>query len=324
MRKRTPYNPKKKQTEDAKTLRSIKTALPLVITLVLFAVLYVLVLKPDIPANKIKSSVIHSAELIETGSYRYDGSFGDDNRGIAAEYTGQKARSGDSEFRLRLKNDDDQFTSFETLHIGQNSYLRVSGVQNLATILGGITGAKVPDAPTLAVLSSAQDKWIEVNQSVLASIPCADYLPELEPILAGTNEDNYPYTLVNGPYRPKDDSEDKLYDMKFNESAPLLPGKFVDLGGCVEKNYAVQDDYRLRESGKVDQDSTAIVMKADPLSNTVKYISMKSVGQYFVMNIRDYGKDVSLSAPSNAISVGDFFNQLPQDQRERIAKYIVQ
>ena len=323
MTKRNPTKTKPNQQPSAlaKRTATFRTAIPLLLTLVLLAVIYVFVLLPDSPSNSLKGAILNSFDPEKQTSYRYDGSFGDTNRGIEGEYGGQKASNGDSEFRVRLKNEE-IYTSLETINIGDTSYLRIEGVENLNTILAKITGVKKPSDEATGLLLAIQSKWIELTPATKVALEsqtsCINYLPGFgnTPSAPKLTADNYPFELKSGPSKTKDDSEDRTYEaVLIQDRAASGPEEAItSLVNCLESSFG-EDDYRLRDSGKVDEQSMRFVFTVDPLSNTVTRMVVKQVGQYFQLVMRDYNKDVTITAPDSPENIRQVYLGLSPAQQ---------
>jgi hypothetical protein len=326
MTKRNPQ--KSKQTKEAaeqkKRTAAFKTAVPLVLTLLLLGAVYLFVLLPESPANALKGAILNSLDSEKQKSFRYDGSFGDTNRGIAGEYAGQKASNGDSEFRVRLK-DDEKNTSIEIKSVEDTNYVRIEGVENLNTTLSKITGVVELNDQTVELLTALQGKWIELSPAserlVQAAVPCMDKLPGFreQSTAPQMNSDNYPFVLTAGPYSNNDDSEDDVYEAKLSPDRTLTAPEdgLTDLANCLESSYG-ENDFRLRDSTKSDEQSMNFVFTVDPLSNTVKKVVVKQVGQYFQLVIRDYNKDITISPPEDAQSVLQVYRSLLPEQQSLI------
>jgi len=323
MAKRNPpkSQSKKKSTELSKRAAAFRTAVPLVLTLLLLGLVYMFVLFPDSPSNSLKNAILNSFDAEKQKSFRYDGTFGDTNRGYEGEYSGQKAQNGNSEFRVRLKNES-LYTSLETMNIGKSSYIRVDGVQNLNGILAKITGVKQPTDMTYSLLQTAQSKWIEVTPSsktVLQTlVPCTDKLPGFGGQVEAPKMDksSYPFVLKGGPSKTKDDSEDRTYEATLAtdrvETSQEL--SITSIVNCLEAEFG-KDDPRLRESGKVDEQSMRFTFTVDPLSDTVKRMVVKQVGQYFQLVMRDYNKDVTINKPDTVTNLPQLYLSLSPEQQ---------
>ena len=125
--------------------------------------------------------------------------------------------------------------------------------------------------------------------------------------------ENYPFTLTAGPY---DDGDNKVYDGTIVHDKFLTgpEANVINLTNCLENNYA-SDDFRLRGSSKADLSSLRFNFTVDPLSNTVKKMIVKQVGQKLEFNIYDYNKDVSVTRPEGSVTVSELIQTLPADQQ---------
>jgi hypothetical protein len=321
MAKRNPAKTRKDTIERNKRFAAFRTAVPLVLTLLLLGLVYVFVLLPDSPSNSLKNAILNSFDADKQKSYRYDGSFGDTNRGYEGEYSGQKANNGNTEFRVRLKNES-LYTSLETMNIGENSYVRIDGVQNLNAILAKITGVKQPTDMAYSLLQTVQGKWIEVTptsrSTVQSLVPCMDVLPGFggRPEAPKMDESNYPFVLKSGPSKTKDDSEDRTYEATLlTERVATAPEVAItSIVNCLESEFGAEDP-RLRDSGKVDEQSMRFTFTVDPLSNTVNRMVVKQVGQYFQLVMRDYNKDVTINKPETTAGLAQVYLSLSPDQQ---------
>ena len=323
MAKRNP--PKKKTSTHSeayrKKLAAVKTAVPLLLTMILLGVVYVFVLFPESPAALLKRSVLNSLDSDKQQSYRYDGTFGDTNRGIRGEYAGQKSSTGYTQFEIKLRNDT-LSTGIETINLQDKSYVRIDGMENLNTILAGITGVKEPSSDVTSLLMSLQGKWIELNPEarnlMLGGVSCLNQLPGIGQgaVVNPMTDENYPIEIVLGPYTNKDDTVDKVYDIKLKDNAEASgpPLEFANLVNCLEAEYG-EDDFRLRDSTQADVLSAKTTITIDPISNTVRKLVVKQVGQYFQLLMRDYNKDVSISAPEGAQTLVQVYMSLTPEQQ---------
>jgi hypothetical protein len=330
MTKRTPYTQSKKKpsAERLKRIAAIKTAIPLLLTLGLLALVYVFVLIPEEPSNVLKRAVINSTDSTKYKSLRYDGTFGDTNRGLEGEYAGQKASSGDAEFRVRLTKDK-QYTSIETTSIGSDTYVRLSGVENAKSIIGGITGVKVPDDTAIGAMSEIQNKWIRLDSQGMTAlsqlIPCTDKFPGISQTASrGITDENYPLVYIAGPILPKDDTEDEIYEAKLSTNQ-RTQGSFeqelTTMIECLEANYG-KDDFRLREATPTDVETAKVTVLVDPLSSTVKRLTIKQVGMYYLLNLRDYNKDIEVVAPEGSVDLGTLYSSLSDSSKAFITSQI--
>lgn len=304
MKTRLSATEKKKFIQRQKKLAAIKTAVPLVLTLLLFVVLYILVLRPEEPQNILKRAIINSSDSSKYKSVRYNGSFGDTDRGLRAEYSGQVSSNGDKEFRFRL-NQDEVSSTVEVLEVGSKKFIKLSGTENLKSITSKITGAKVPDDELVAVLGEVQNTWIIIDDTSLSlvsdKLACINELPVIsENKTIKLDDTSYPFIYKSGPVSPKDDSGDQIYEVDINPQASTggLADPVLGFVSCMELNYA-SDDFRLREVGQADVNSAKITVQINPISSTVTNMTYKQVGAYFKINFKDYNKDISLTEPSD-------------------------
>ncbi len=318
MTKRSPKKESKQRPSEAnKRLQALKTALPLVVTLLLLGVVYLMVLLPDSPEMQLKSAILNSVDSDKQKSFRYDGTYVDTNRTVDLEFSGQVSSSDSEVFRSKYKYQDKSF-SLEAIRYQSDSYYRIEGVNNYDQTVGRITGANKLTDQQYGVLTAIQSKWIRVpieQASMFSSaLACVDNLPiNWDSKLVELSPENYPFSLTAGPY---DDGDNKVYEAKIVHDKFLTgpEANIINLTNCLENQYA-SDDSRLRGSSKADLSSLRFNFTVDPLSNTVKKMIVKQVGQKMEFNIHDYNKDVSLSAPEGSITVSELIQTLPPDQQ---------
>jgi len=313
-----------KERARLKKLNVFKTAVPLVLTVLLLAVVYVLVLLPDKPELVLKRSLYNSLDQSKQKSWRYDGSFGDKDNGFSAEYSGQKAQNGDNEFFLKLMAKD-LSTSYHITRKGNDSYYLVSGATNLSTILSTIPGAKLPDQTMTAVLASINDTWIKVpntsDELVQKLVPCSAtplLLPNASQ-LTDVTDAKLPLQITGGPYSANNGTQSRVFEVGLKKGRAVTDyevgiGNFISCLDGLRNN-----DFRLRKVSSQDVDIFKVSITVDPLSNTVSHVVYKAFGQYFQLNLRDYNKDVTVNAPDTSITLDDTFTGLNDQLKQELS-----
>lgn len=312
-----------KERERLKKLNVFKTAVPLVLTVLLLAVVYVMVLLPDSPEVVLKRALSNSLNQTKQKSWRYDGSFGDKDSGFAAEYSGQKSNTGDSEFYIKFSAKD-QTASYHIIQKGTDRYYLVSGASNISTILATIPGAQVPDKATLDILNSANNSWIKVTASDATSIqnlmPCsADpiSLPTKEQLFRLTGAD-LPLQITGGPYAATDGTQTRIFEvgLKKGRTTTSYETGVTNFINCLDG--LRKSDYRLRKVSSQDIDIFRVNITVDPLSNTISHVVYRAFSQYFQINVRDYNKDVTVNAPDGSLTASDFILKLDDQTRTEL------
>lgn len=324
MSARNPLHKQKSRltAKQKQNLAVIKTSIPLVITVLLLGLVYVFVLRPEEPARVVKRAIINSSDSSKYTSYRYSGTFGDDNRDVKGDYSGQVASSGNRELRIRLKNDKES-TSLELKNVEGATYARLTDVSSLPSLLDSVAGAPRPSSALLTLLGEVQDSWVRIDESSIASMKCtAELQTSLERTGGVITDANYPYEYVSGPTLPGDDTEDEIYQLKLKSATLTLPSGPELFLACLDREYGVQDD-RLRSSGSADIASTRVTVRVDPLSDTVLQITYKQVGMYQSLSFSDYNKDVTVLPPDSFVTIADLLPRLSEGSRDYLAQQLI-
>jgi hypothetical protein len=312
-----------KERERTKKLNVFKTAVPLVLTVLLLGVVYVLVLLPDSPEVVLKRALYNSLDQTKQKSWRYDGSFGDKDNGFSAEYSGQKSNTGDTEFFIKLAVKD-QTASYHIIQKGTDRYYLVSGTTNIPTILAAIPGAQPPDQATSDILNSANNSWIKVSESdtklIRNIMPCSANsisLPTTDQLtsLTGTN---LPLQITGGPYAASDGTQTRIFEvgLKKGRTTTAYETGITNLVNCLDGLRT--NDYRLRKVSSQDIDAFRVNITVDPLSNMITHVIYGAFSQYFQLSLRDFNKDVTVSAPESSISLSDFILKLDDQTRAEL------
>lgn len=320
---KTDHRLSKKERERLKKLQVIKTVIPLVLTLTLLAVVYVLVLVPDTPMVVLKRALFNSLDTTKQRSWRYDGSFGDKDTGLAAEYSGQKTRSDESEFYIKLSAKD-KTVSYHVIDTLTDSYYLVSGVESLADVLKTIPGSSSPDPETTNILSRINNTWVKVPRAqtndVERIIPCASaqaLLPSPDQLKQLTGSD-MPFEITGGPYSAKDGSQDRIFQLaiKRGHSVTDYESSMGTVLSCIS---ALQkQDFTLRPVNQKDIDVLRFDVSVNPLSNTLTHVVFKQFSQYFQLYLRDYNKDVTVTAPENSTTLSELIASSDAQTRQVI------
>ncbi|MCA9346980.1 hypothetical protein KC930_00155 [Candidatus Saccharibacteria bacterium] len=314
----------KAEREKAKKFDRFKTAVPLVLTLLLLGLVYFFVLKPDSPATIFKNAVYNSLENAGQKSWRYDGSFGDQDSDIAAEYNGQHAQNGDQDFNLTITSKQKTF-SYSFKRIGSDNYYRVGGIDAIPGIVENIPGLTSPDQATMSLLNSAEGKWLKLSQSqesaTKAIVPCTDIgldFPNSAQLKSLTND--MPIYISAGPFVPNDGSQTRIYEVaiKKDHKSSEYETNLISLVNCIGNLRG--DDYRLRNINQKDILAMRASITVDIPTTTVRKVVFKQYSQYFQFNIHDYNKDVNISAPDGSTRFSDFINSLDNESKLDLVK----
>lgn len=312
-----------KERARTKKLNVFKTAVPLVLTMLLLAAVYVFVLFPDSPEIVLKRALFNSLDQTKQKSWRYDGTFGDKDSGFSAEYSGQKSNTGDTEFFIKLSAKD-QTASYHVIQKGSDSYYLVSGTGNLSAILSTIPGAQLPDQTASDILGSANNIWIKVpsaeNQLIQKLMPCSTTevsLPTKDQLTDLTST-NLPTVITGGPYSADDGTQSRVFQigLKKGRTATSYENGITSFINCLDGLRG--DDYRLRKVSGQDLDTFRLNITVDPLSNTLSHVVYGAFSQYFQLTLRDYNKDVIVSAPDSSTLYSDFISSLNDQTRTEL------
>jgi hypothetical protein len=314
-----------KERERRNKVKVFKTAVPLVVTLLLLGLVYVFVLVPVRPSVVLSNALYNSLDQTKQKSWRYDGSFGDKDSGFAAEYSGQKSSNGDNEFFIKFSAKGNS-TSYHVLRKGTDSYYLVSGVEGLSEVLKTIPGAKSPDVQTTNILSHMTNVWIKVSGADKLKaeklLPCSGEslsLPAGNELKELTGK-SIPITITGGPYSTSDGSQSRVYEVgvKNIPNTTAYESKILSSISCIDSLRT--DDFRLRKVNTKDIDILRFNITVDPLSNTLTKINYAAFSQYFQVKLRDYNKDVTITAPDNSVKLGDFLSGLDEQTKQDISQ----
>lgn len=310
---------KKQSAEESKTNKALKTALPLVVTMLLLIVLYVLVLVPKKPENELKKAFFNTFDSTKQKSGRYDGTIGIEEGGIKIEFNGQKASNGDTSSSYKLTQKDNTIT-LENANVSNDSYIKFDGVGNIPTLIESIPGAKSLEPSAVVILDAVNGKWVSLNnkekQVVSGETKCVAELENLSfDTSNGDVENNFPFEITAGPFIADDGSVTQSYEVKLRKDRNVSSSeaKLTALVDCVDSLRG--DDYRLRRVGESDMDAIRLSLTVDPLSNTINHIIYKSFGNYFQLFLRDFNKDITVSAPENSVSMTEIISGLPTETK---------
>jgi hypothetical protein len=303
-----------------KRISRIKAILPLLITFILLASIYIFVLAPDRPDVVLRRVMFKSFDQSVQKSWRYDGSMGDKDQGLAIEFNGQKASNSDNEFFVKLEAKD-KTVSYHVIKKPQYSYYYVSGWSNLQTIIATVPGASMPDSSIMAVLAAADNAWVRVPAAQTAAVesflPCKGQAPQAPSMseLKSLTSDNMPIKIVGGPYVTTDGSQSHIYDVSLDESrkTTLFESGIVDYLNCLDT--ARKPDYRLRKVTKSEISEIKVSITIDRLSETFTKLVIKQYGQYLQVGMHDYNKDVVVREPADYIESSDLVNRLDDDTK---------
>jgi len=319
---RKPASQDKKSVEQKKSIQVFKTAVPLLITTALLALVYLFVLTPAKPINVLKSALTNTFDAEKQKSLRYDGSFGDENNDLQAEFNGQKGANGDKSFALKITHKETSSASFGSGNVSETSYIRVEGVDKIPVILAAIPGAKPLDPEIQNALSSVDGKWISLSveeQTVLSSsLPCSKEVEQLFGDYTLNEQEEFPFDIVAGPYSDGDGSVSETYEVELRVGRKVTDTEQSITGALNCLDSLRGDDYRLREVNQSDIDAFRLKISVDPLSNTIKRISYKQSGIFFQIFLRDFNKDISVAAPTAPISLTDALSAIPVETRLRL------
>lgn len=308
---------KKKIKQNKKSAQVFKTALPLAITTVLLGLIYVLVLIPVKPENILKSAFYNTFDTTKQKSGRFDGTIGSEENDIQVEFNGQKSNNGDVSSSVKLSQHDSKI-SLEGTRVANDTYVKITGVEYIPTVLKSIPGAKPLDSNFNTILSMANGRWVKVSSSesqiATKNMTCGQEIGNLfakKP--AKSEKDDFPFELSGGPYKADDGTTSQTFEVKLKPTREITVAEqnITQLIECVDTLRS--DDYRLRQVHSSDIDGIRLRITVDPLSNTITYISYKQFGNYFQLFLRDLNKDVSVTAPDNTISITEIIKALPPE-----------
>lgn len=320
--KRKPASQKNKTVEQKKSVQAFKTAVPLLITTILLAVVYVFVLTPVKPINVLKGAFSNTFDAEKQKSLRFDGSFGDEDNDLEAEFNGQKGANGDRSLALKITHKDESSVSFGYGTVSDASFVKVEGVDKIPVILAAMPGAKPLNPDTLTALTSVDSKWISLSsseQSILtSSVSCAEEIENLFSDQQPAEQEEFPFEIVAGPYSDADGSVSETYEVKLKEGRKVtgMERSVTNALNCLDGLRG--DDYRLREVNDKDINAFRLKLSVDPLSNTIRRITYKQFGSYFQIFLRDFNKDISVAAPTVSVPFNDALNAIPIETRLKL------
>lgn len=312
--------------ESKRSLAALKTAVPLVLTVLLLGLVYLFVLMPVKPENILKKSIQNTFNRDKQKSMRFDGTFGTEEPNLKGEYSAQYASNDDMSILVSVDYKDQKVT-YQQREISGMSYVKFTGTPVIPKILADIPGAKPLDTSTTEVLAAAEDTWIEsdasLTQTAANNLSCIKEIGAFTDSLQNINfeGDSFPLEITEGPFSTGDGSTDQLFKVKIKDvrTKTAQETAFVETLNCLESLRG--DDYRLRQVTNDDVKVLAFEISTDSLNNTIRSIKYKQFGNYFQIFFRDFNKDVSVIKPESAVKVMDLVARLsPESQAALLQK----
>lgn len=321
MTKKSPAKTTKKPNKYTQLIAPISAVLVVAIGV------YFFVVRPSQPEYVLQKAFSATFDRTKNTSGRYSGTYGVKDEKVAVEFSGQ-LKGEDSSMLTSI--DFDGAKSTVELIKSTDTYVKFTGTESINQYIQTLSnGARSISEPIKTLMTAQENKWIRVSDNELSVLSDAlgctvsNDSSSLQKTFDELQKD-LPFRVAGGAYRDDGDGTITRITVALKDPEQFKKSAFYSMlesaGSCLSK--LRESDYKTRQVNSQDLAAWRADIYIDQSTSTVTRILIKQFDMYFQVFLKDFNKDIVISAPKDTVSLQNIAETLPIEDRLKLLQGI--